>query len=231
MHQLIKTNDGSYTLYNSTLDETYHSVNGALTESLHVFIKNGLHYRSFDKNHLHILEVGFGTGLNALLTIENRPSDKNIYYIAVEPFPISLKDSLEYFNKFEIPPQKLHYLEQMLNQASTQFIEIEKGFYFRLLIKPIQDISKTYSIQIYNEIDYPFIGFDIVYFDAFAPQKQADMWVYDCLQGITSQMASPSLLTSYCAQGQFKRNLKSLGFDVHKIDGPPGKREMTVAVL
>lgn len=231
MKELIKTGDGSYTIYNSELDETYHSVNGAMTESLHVFIKNGLLYKNFEKKAIHIIEVGFGTGLNALLSIEHRPLDKTIYYVAVEPSPFTLSDSQKYFELFETKPQKMELLETMLKDCTKGFVEISNDFYFHLKIAPIQEITELISKELFNKIDVKFTGYDIVYFDAFAPQKQAEMWTLESLKNITSQMASQGLFTTYCAQGEFKRNLKALGLDIHRIEGPPGKREMTIGLI
>ncbi|MDI1234786.1 MAG: tRNA (5-methylaminomethyl-2-thiouridine)(34)-methyltransferase MnmD [bacterium] len=231
MHALIKTKDGSFTLYNAFLDETYHSINGAMTESMHVFIKNGLLFQPVKKNEINILEIGFGTGLNALLTVQHKPIDKTIYYVATEPFPLSLDESLAYFNQFETIPQKIKLLEKMLKDCTERFVEIEKGFYFRLIKEPIQIFSKSNSLEVFGTINRKFTGYDCVYFDAFAPQKQPDMWTLETFEGIINQMAQESLLTSYCAQGQFKRHLKSLGLKVLRIEGPPGKREMTVALM
>ena len=231
MHQLIKTNDGSFTLYNEVLDETYHSVNGALTESLHVFIKNGLFYRPFENNEIHILEVGFGTGLNALLTLEHKPINKKIFYTAVEPYPLKVEDNIAYFEHFETAPKKLSVLPPMLQNNGNNFTKIESGFYFSLLTQKIQSLSMANHLLRYSELDVVFEGFDLVYFDAFAPQKQAEMWELENLSSIREHMSKKSLLTSYCAQGQFKRNLKSLGFNVIGVEGPPGKREMTVALF
>jgi tRNA U34 5-methylaminomethyl-2-thiouridine-forming methyltransferase MnmC len=231
MHQLIKTNDGSLTLYNKVLDETYHSVNGALTESLHVFIKNGLLYRPFEKNEIHILEVGFGTGLNALLTLENKPINQNIYYTAVEPYPLKIDENITYFEHFETAPKKLSALPLMLQNNGNDFTEIEGGFYFSLLTQKIQSLTMADHLLRYSEFNVVFEGFDLVYFDAFAPQKQSEMWELENLSSISKQMSKKSLLTSYCAQGQFKRNLKSLGFNVIGVKGPPGKREMTIALF
>ena len=231
MHQLIKTNDGSFTLYNEVLDETYHSVNGALTESLHVFIKNGLMYRPFEKNEIHILEVGFGTGLNALLTLEHKPIDQKIFYTAVEPYPLKIEDNIAYFEHFETAPKKLSTIATMLQNDGNKFTEIESGFYFSLLTQKIQSLSMSDHLIRYSDLDVVFEGFDLVYFDAFAPQKQSEMWNLETLSSISEQMSKKSLLTSYCAQGQFKRHLKSLGFNVIGIEGPPGKREMTIALF
>jgi len=231
MHQLIKTNDGSFTLYNAVLDETYHSVNGALTESLHVFIKNGLLYRPFEQNEIHILEVGFGTGLNALLTLEHKPINRKIYYTAVEPYPLKVEENIAYFEHFETAPKKLNALPSMLQNRGNDFTEIESGFYFSLLTQKIQSINKADHLIKYSQLDVLFEGFDLVYFDAFAPQKQSEMWDLGNLLSISEQMSKKSLLTSYCAQGQFKRNLKSLGFNVIGVEGPPGKREMTIALF
>lgn len=231
MHQLIKTKDGSFTLYNEVLDETYHSVNGALTESLHVFIKNGLLYRPFENHTIHILEVGFGTGLNALLTLEHQPAKQTIYYTAVEPYPLNIEENTAYFERFETVPKKLSTLSLMLQNDGKSFTEIESGFHFSLIKQPVQSLQMSKHLLRYSPLEVDFNGFDLVYFDAFAPQKQSEMWSLETLSNISKQMSKKSLLTSYCAQGQFKRHLKSLNFNVLGVPGPPGKREMTIALF
>ena len=134
MHPLIKTKDGSFTLYNEVLDETYHSVNGALTESLHVFIKNGLMYQPFEKNEIHILEVGFGTGLNALLSIDHQAPDTNINYYSIEAFPLSEVLLNSYYQGFSEKPKSLEALIKLIHSQGLQTINEHFEFMFILMV-------------------------------------------------------------------------------------------------
>jgi len=220
--KIIETDDGSQTLWVPGLSETYHSKFGALTESTHVFIEQGLEQIPIKKggNPIKILEIGFGTGLNALLTWEHAISKKvRVHYTALEPYPIpaSLIKELHYGQLLETR-QDGENLFQQLHQASwndtvslDQYMEIHK---------------LQHAVQSYASFDKIF---DLVYFDAFGPGKQPDMWDREIFAGIYNMMSDEAILVTYCAQGQFKRALKSLGFQVESLPGPPGKFEMVRA--
>ena len=217
--EIRPTSDGSHTLYNSDLDENYHSVHGAIQESMHVFIKAGLEYLLEVKRDIWVLEVGLGTGLNAWLTLNQvLHSDAKVNYVAVEPFPvdITLADQLNY-------PQILHSSEyrsrlfHQLHQAEWEkFVALTPEFQLRKIPHTLQDFKPQWI-------------FDLVYFDAFAPSKHPEIWEKSMLTKIFDITAPGGMLLTYCAKGQFKRDLKETGWLVESLPGPPGKREMTRA--
>lgn len=227
--KIIKTGDGSNTLMSERLEETYHSINGAMTESLHVFIQNGLYLHKADHNDIHILEVGLGTGLNALLTLENIPFAKTIYYTAIEPFPLPVEVALEYYTDFETKPKRTDTLAKIISPGKIGFTALDTNFSFCCLSKILQDISKEEIIAIYAKDDLIFSNYDIIYYDAFGPVKQPEMWLPETLKVAVDLLKPGGILTTYCAQGQFKRNLRALDMHVEAVKGPAGKREMTIA--
>ena len=215
--EILKTTDGSYTFYVPELNETYHSTNGALQESLHVFIEAGLKFSTLKK--ASILEIGFGTGLNALTTFDEAvKSNLNIEFSSLEVFPLSWDDvsklnymNLEGFQKYAIPFENMHSCDW------DSFIEITAEFSLRKLNTKLQDI------RFENE-------FDIIYFDAFAPQIQPELWSYEVFEMMYKALKNNGVLVTYCAKGTVKRALKAAGFKLQSIPGPPGKREMSRAV-
>ncbi|MFY0643624.1 MAG: tRNA (5-methylaminomethyl-2-thiouridine)(34)-methyltransferase MnmD [Bacteroidia bacterium] len=200
------------------MDETYHSRNGAISESLHVFIKHGLQRVSFAE--LDILEVGFGTGLNVLLTcISCLDGKQKIRYTSIEPYPLpfSLIDKLEYPKHLE-HEQGLDY-QRRLHQANwNESVQIHPLFQLTKLDKKLEEL------QLENK------SFDLIYFDAFGPAKQAEMWTIDQFEKLYDSLKEGGILTTYAAAGQLKRNLKSIGFHLEHPPGANGKREMTVAI-
>ena len=222
MLNLIKTSDGSNSLLNTELNETYHSTNGALQESNHVFIKNGLQF-FVEKNKassVSIFEVGFGTGLNALLalkfSLENRVK---INYVSIEAFPIEweLLSQLNYADLISFENEKTNF--EKIHQCDwDKKIEINEFFSLTKIKETVQSIELTPE------------NFDVIFFDAFAPSKQPEMWEKSVLQKIVWTMKVESVFVTYCAKGQLKRDLKSLGMMIESPPGPPGKREMVRAV-
>lgn len=219
MLQIIITKDGSQSLLNSELNETYHSVHGAKQESLHVFIKNGLGFivESGAKQSVKILEIGFGTGLNALLTA-NYAKEKGvgIEYTTLEAFPIneSIWQQLQYAQTE--PEREIFY--KLHHEPWDQWIEVMPGFMLKKVNTTLQLASLGH--------DY----FDLIYFDAFAPNKQPEMWELPMLQKTINALRPQGTFVTYCAKGQLKRDLGSLGTRVESLQGPPGKREMIRAV-
>ena len=212
--QIILTNDGSSSLFVPELNETYHSIHGAIAEAKHVFLKKGLE----EKKHLkivRILEVGFGTGLNCLLTyLKSKNENLNIEYTGIEKYPIT--------------PEELKAVNYGIElNAVKEFDEINKSEWENIAV--ISDNFKLKKLKFDLESDDLTGPFDLVYFDAFAPNKQAAMWTSEIFTKIFNQLEKDGLLVTYCCQGQVKRTLKEVGFEVQKTDGPPGKREMLTA--
>lgn len=217
--QLLPTADGSHTLYNMELDESYHSKFGAITESRHVFIENGL-YACLPEpaGALKILEVGFGTGLNALLTlIESHQQNIPVHYVALEAHPLGA----DIYNRLNYP--------QILQDSAAQesFLPLHDCAWEEPLALGKNFVFEKHHLSV--EDFFSTGGFDLIYFDAFAPLKQPEMWDKRLLQKMYDFLNSGGILTTYCARGQFRRHLKEIGFRVESKPGPPGKREMTVA--
>lgn len=212
---IITTGDGSKTIHLPDWNENYHSSHGAVQEAKHVFLKHGLDLFS-GKPEVHILEIGFGTGLNAILTLEAvLNSDSNIIYDGLEAFPISNDEmvALEYENLLESD-----FLKEKYKQIHNISWDVPN------LITPKFTLTK-----IQNELQkqtFTANKYDIIYFDAFGPRVQEDMWTKEIFQKLYISLKSDGYLVTYCAKGQVKRDLKSVGFFVETLPGPPGKREM-----
>jgi len=212
--ELIKTEDGSDTLYLRELDEHYHSIHGALQESMHVFISAGM--RMCNKPAITFFEVGFGTGLNAWLTaLEAEKSNQRIRYITIEKYPLlpGIWEALNYpgFNQ-ESDPELFRKIHQT---AWNKEIKISESF---SILKLSQDLTK---------VDYAGLPmFDLIYFDAFSPEKQPELWAIPIFQQLSDHCNSGALFVTYCAKGAVRRSLTGVGFQIERIPGPPGKREM-----
>ena len=211
-HVIQQTLDGSHTIYVPELDEHYHSTNGAVQEARHIYISKAYSFSSV-QNPV-VFEVGFGTGLNALLTaIEAENSRRKTVYAAVEKYPVQ-QNEWSVLNYTQIIGQKSEQLFSALHQAEWGRI-VEVSPYFSLL-KIHADIA-----------DFPEIPMaDVIYFDAFAPNKQASMWSQEIFSYLYGHTAPNGVLTTYCAKGDVRRMLQSVGYAVERTDGPPGKREM-----
>lgn len=211
--KIITTNDGSHTLLVPALNEQYHSIHGAVKEAEHVFLNMGLDecLRS-ERVSINVFEVGFGTGLNALLSAQWATSkQKKLAYTSVEKFPVS---------KMEF--QQLNYGD-ILNGSElyTKITDAKWGDF-----TTVSNVFSLRKLKLDLLKDTLPNGFDVVFFDAFAPNKQPELWdtlVFEKIYGI---MSENSLMVTYCCQGQAKRNMISAGFEVEKVPGPPGKREM-----
>jgi tRNA U34 5-methylaminomethyl-2-thiouridine-forming methyltransferase MnmC len=217
--ELKTTADGSHTLFVPELNETYHSVHGAIQESQHVFIKNGLHYFN-NKETISILEIGFGTGLNALLTllaIEN--SSQKVDYISLEKFPLpnELVQQLNYPTQLKLDTDQKKIFNHLYICEWNALTPITNNFNLLKIDKDLADFQ-------YETI------FDIVYFDAFAPEKQAELWISEIFLKIYDFLKPKGILVTYCAKGVVKRTIKFVGFQLETLPGPPGKREMIRAV-
>ncbi len=215
--EIVKTTDGSYTLYVPELDETYHSTNGALQESLHVFIDAGLKYSSLKK--VSVLEVGFGTGLNALTTFnEAEKQGISIEFTSLEPYPLIWEEvvklnylALKGYEKHSIPFKEMHSCDW------GRFEEISSNYSLRKMNLKLQELTFENT-------------FDLIYFDAFAPQIQPELWTEEIFSLMYKALKNKGVLVTYCAKGTVKRALKAIGFELQSIPGPPGKREMSRGV-
>lgn len=210
------TDDGSPTLYVPSLDEHYHSHFGAVTESKHIFINAGL--SSTLNNSVSILEVGFGTGLNALLTaLYSEEHQINVHYNALEKFPLD-QAVIEQLNYGKIAGGNGPEIFKAIHDAPWgETVLITEGF---LLNKIVCDLT-TDDLR---------GKYDLIYFDAFGPDKQPEMWTEEVLGRVAAVTHPGSVFVTYSAKGTLKRILKTLGFDVTLLPGPPGKRVMTRAV-
>lgn len=214
--ELFVTEDGTHTLFVPELNEHYHSIHGAMQESIHVFIEAGL--KSVIKKDIKILEIGFGTGLNALLTLHYAFNNNlNIDYHTLEYYPIP-NDKIQQLNYAGFFPSRYAELFNVMHICAWNGpVTIEENF--KLL-----------------KINASFINFlptekyDLIYFDAFGPDKQPEMWTENLMQKLFDCLNNKGILTTYSAKGQVKRNLKKAGFTIELIPGPPGKREMIRAV-
>ncbi|MBY0435174.1 MAG: tRNA (5-methylaminomethyl-2-thiouridine)(34)-methyltransferase MnmD [Cyclobacteriaceae bacterium] len=218
--QIITTADGSHSLLNTELNETYHSVHGAIRESQYVFIEQGLDFwlSKHPERDVRILEVGFGTGLNTLLSVLYSANKNNhFFYESWEAFPLGA-DVIERLNYAEQLPavdyfQKLH--------SSKWDLKVELTHHFSLLKRKANILTETFNHE---------HVFDLIYYDAFAPSKQPEIWAYDALKRVTTALTNNGVFVTYCAKGQVKRDLRTLGLHVETLPGPPGKKEMVRAV-
>lgn len=218
--KVIETRDGSSSLLIPEMNETYHSTHGAITESEYVFLKMGLTYlieKAPEQNEISILEVGFGTGLNAWLTaLATDQLEPKVQFTTLEKFPLdaTLIDQLNYVEKKETDQSKMIF--EKLHQANWEaFSPITEKFEIKKLQIDISDFKPEANT------------FDLIYFDAFAPSKQPEMWTQEVLKKMYDILKPCGVFVTYCAQGQFKRDLKAVGFNTEELDGPPGKKEMT----
>jgi len=209
------TADGSKTLYLQSLDETYHSSHGAIQEALHVFIEQGLSYVASQTTSITIFEMGFGTGLNALLTAQwAEKHQRKIAYIGIElhPIPEDLWRQMEYVQV----ESEVSIYSKMMSSEWGEFQEISPFFQLKKIDQTI------YQLDLEEKVD-------LIYFDAFGPKVQAEMWDLPILTKMHDILNLGGVFVTYCAQGQMKRNLRSMGFTLEALPGPPGKREMTRA--
>jgi tRNA U34 5-methylaminomethyl-2-thiouridine-forming methyltransferase MnmC len=210
------TTDGSQTIYSEYFQETYHSIHGAITESLHVFIAAGLN--SCNGSNISVFETGFGTGLNALLTmLEAEKLKKKIVYHSIELFPLD-KDIIQSLNYSSSLNFDQSLFEKMHETPWNEEVEITEHF----SLKKIKADMLTYQHS---------AQYHVVYFDAFSPSRQPEMWTEEIFARLASSMYPGGILTTYCAQGHVRRTLQKTGFTVERLPGPPGKREMLRGIL
>ncbi|MEO7978461.1 tRNA (5-methylaminomethyl-2-thiouridine)(34)-methyltransferase MnmD [Flavobacterium sp.] len=211
--QIIKTLDGSTTIHLEDWNESYHSKHGAIQEAKHVFIKNGL--TLFENKSISILEIGFGTGLNAFITfLEGNKKKQKINYIGVEAYPIGTNELLE-----------MNYVQELKAVDFTNVFVLMHECNWNHKIEITSDFSLTKRKQFFNEIDDQE-SFDLIYFDAFGYRVQPELWSTEIFQKMYNSLKPNGVLVTYAARGVVKRSMISVGFTVEKLSGPPGKREM-----
>ena len=219
--EIKTTSDGSKTLYISELNENYHSHHGALQEARHVFIDNGL--KTVQNYEINILELGFGTGLNVLVTIDEfLKTDKNhvIHYSTIEKYPVNECEvtELSYDSFFDEPNIKEYY--RKLHECEwNKTTELFPNFFFTKYHRDFFDLK---------EIELPKIN--LVYYDCFGARVQPDLWEKPLFEMVADKMEMGGLLTTYSSKGSVRRILEELNFKVQKKTGPPGKREMINAI-
>ena len=213
--EFLKTADGSLTIHLPDWDEQYHSKHGAIQESKHVFIKTGLHHfcELHDVEELAILEIGFGTGLNALLTSQEAVElDKIISYNGVEAYPISFDQvqGLNYPEQLDVDSSiflKLHEVAWETPQKITPHF---------LLLKQQKFFKDITAINMYH----------LIYFDAFGARVQPELWTQEVFKTMYDALKKDGVLVTYAAKGSVRRAMQAVGFTVERLPGPPGKREM-----
>ncbi|MEJ4087614.1 tRNA (5-methylaminomethyl-2-thiouridine)(34)-methyltransferase MnmD [Galbibacter orientalis] len=219
--EIIQTSDGSSTIYIKDLDEHYHSKHGAIQEAYHVFLKSG--FFPFLKNNkieeLSILEIGFGTGLNAFITfIEAENLELKVKYDGVEAYPVSMEEV-----------KLLNYVEELkvLDKQSI-FLQMHESEW-----ETYQFISENFQLkkrkQFFDEIEN-INTFNLIYFDAFGARVQPELWEVSIFQKMYNALKANGVLVTYAAKGSVRRAMQEVGFEVERLPGPPGKREMLRAV-
>jgi tRNA U34 5-methylaminomethyl-2-thiouridine-forming methyltransferase MnmC len=210
--ELLITSDGSHSLFVPEIDECYHSTYGAVQESRHIFIDAGL--RQCHKTEIYVLEIGFGTGLNAFLALlEAERSEKKINYISLELFPVEINKALQLNYPDILAPDNRKVFRQMHTCAWNEEIQVTPFF-------GLNKIKTDFLEFVFKN------NFDVVFFDAFSPDKQPEMWSNKQFEKIYAHCNPGAILTTYCAKGIVRRTMQSAGFEVERIPGPPGKREM-----
>ena len=213
--ELKKTADGSHTLFVPELNETYHSIHGAIQESQHVFIKNGLHYFN-NKETISILEIGFGTGLNALLTLlATESSSQMVNYVSLEKFPLpnELVQQLNYPTQLKIKATQTALFNHLHSCKWNTNTPISENFNLLKIEDDLADFQTTTT-------------FDLIYFDAFGPKDQPELWTKAIFQKLYNALKPNGILVTYCSKGIVKQALRSVGFTVKRLPGPPSKRHV-----
>lgn len=204
---VVQTNDGSSSIFVPELDEHYHSVHGAIQESNHVFIERGLN--QVKSKQVNILEVGFGTGLNCLLSCHTL---RVINYHGVEAYPVA-NNLIEQLNYAKATNDNADIFKAIHSAPWQSYQQISPTFYL------FKDATTIENIVIKEK-------YHLIYFDAFGPKVQVELWCVEVFEKLYKSLISGGILVTYCAKGQVRRDLQSVGFSVERLPGPPGKREM-----
>jgi tRNA U34 5-methylaminomethyl-2-thiouridine-forming methyltransferase MnmC len=220
MERMIQvTADGSHTIAIPAMQVTYHSIHGAIKESMHVFIESGLTPVLYNYKIINIFEMGFGTGLNALLSLQQAiQHEQKIYYYAVELFPLQAHEytCLNYGAQFQSNLLQRYFM-QMHESAWEKNIDVHSLF---TLHKTNQSLLHLSTYQ----------SFNLIYFDAFAPNAQPELWTQKVFEKMFHLLCENGILVTYCSKGDVRRAMVTAGFTVEKLPGPPRKREMIRAL-
>lgn len=211
--RIIVTGDGSKTIQIEDWDEQYHSKHGAIQEAYHVFIEHGL--RLFKNTRISILEIGFGTGLNALITLlEVEKLNLQVDYVGVEAFPVSPDEvkELDYCTQLNSKEHQESFEKMHKSEWESQ-VSITDEFQLKKQLKDFNSISDSNL-------------FNLVYFDAFGARVQPELWTEEVFLKMYRAMKQEGVLVTYAAKGSVRRALQAVGFKVERLSGPPGKREM-----
>ncbi|MDR6967123.1 tRNA U34 5-methylaminomethyl-2-thiouridine-forming methyltransferase MnmC [Flavobacterium arsenatis] len=211
--EIIQTSDGSTTIHLPEWNENYHSKHGAIQEAKHVFIKNGLSL--FEGKSVSILEIGFGTGLNAFITfLEAKKNDQKIDYVGVEAYPVSFEEV-----------EQMNYVSELDAESEVEIFKKMHDSDWDTNVKISESFLLKKRKQFFNEIN-DVEQFDLIYFDAFGFRVQPELWSTEIFQKMFNALKRNSYLVTYAARGVVKRSMLEVGFTVEKLEGPPGKREM-----
>lgn len=214
MNKITLTADGSNTLFNETIGEHYHSKHGALQESKHVFIDAGLKHVATKQNEISILEIGFGTGLNFLMTcVEAQAQNLQIKYTGIEAFPLTKEALLSTGYNQYVSEQIWKGLEDQYEHALKTPVVLFPGIQLSI---PHTTLDQFQSAP----------QFDLIYYDAFSVQHQPEMWSDEIIAHTCQFLKPGGTFVTYAITGKLKRALKSNGFTIEKLQGAPGKREM-----
>lgn len=212
--KIIKTSDGSSSLYLPEWDENYHSIHGAIQEAYHVFIRSGLDLFPEGKE-VSILEMGFGTGLNCMITfLESQRRGLTIDYVGLEAYPLEVDTVLKLNHLEQLKAEKsIDFYLQMLEAAWDCRSEIHENFFLN---------KRVLLFENFNEEQ----NFDLIYFDAFGARVQPELWTEAMFKKMYVALKDNGILVTYAAKGSVRRAMLAVGFQVERLPGPPGKREM-----
>lgn len=211
--EVITTADGSKTIHIIDWDEQYHSKHGAIQEAYHVFIKHGLSL--YNNRQLSILEIGFGTGLNAFITfLEGKKINLNIDYVGVEAYPITSEEL-----------QQLNYVVELKVESQAKDFKTMHNSPWGKAVVISDDFRLNKQQKDFKELDFDN-SFNLIYFDAFGARVQPELWTEAIFSRMFKALTKDGILVTYAAKGSVRRAMQAVGFEVERLPGPPGKREM-----
>ena len=208
--EIIITSDGSTTINLPDWNEQYHSKNGSINETYHVFIKSGL--KQVKTDAVSILEIGFGTGLNCFITLLE--SKRKINYVGVEAYPVTAEEI-----------EKMNFISVLEAQKDKDLFDKIHTVSWDEKHQITTDFSLFKRKQFFEDIEDKE-AFDLIYFDAFGARVQPELWTEDIFKKMFDALKENGILVTYSAKGSVRRAMQTVGFTVERLPGPPGKREM-----